>query len=146
MLSQFNVMTSKIRLDGLTECDVNSMVSDTFRTLPRLCQSLLQVVFRKTNDNPFFVLEFLQSLVNRGIVKFGLRERHWIWDEAKVSDENITDNVLYLLSNKINGLSESTQTALQCASCFGIKVDKSIAQKLSGNSKYINLPAALDDA
>eukprot|EP00804_Cyclotella_cryptica_P019416 CCRYP_006604-RB/>CCRYP_006604-RB protein AED:0.03 eAED:0.03 QI:114/1/1/1/1/1/5/168/1358 len=146
MLSQFNVPTSKIRLDGLTESDVNSMVSDAFRTLPRLCRSLSQVVFRKTNGNPYFVLEFLRSLVHRDIVKFCLRERRWKWDEAKVSAENITDNVLYLLSNKISGLSACTQTALKCASCFGIKIEKSIAQKLSCNSDYINLHSSLDDA
>eukprot|EP00804_Cyclotella_cryptica_P019420 CCRYP_006611-RA/>CCRYP_006611-RA protein AED:0.16 eAED:0.08 QI:0/0/0/1/0.75/1/5/0/1159 len=146
LLSQFNVKTSKIRLDGLTESDVNSMVSHAFRTLPRLCRSLSQVVFRKTNGNPYFVLEFLRSLVHREIVKFCLRERRWTWDEAKVSAENITDNVLYLLSNKINGLSACTQTALKCASCFGIKIEKSIAQKLSCHSDFINLHSSLDDA
>ena len=146
MLSQFNVLTSNIRLDGLTKNDVNSMVSDTFRTLPRLCRSLSQVVFRKTNGNPYFVLEFLRSLVHRDIVKFSLRERRWTWDEAIVSAENITDNVLYLLSNELNGLSESMQTALKCASCFGIKMEKSLVQKLSGHSNYINLQLTLDDA
>ncbi|KAL7516121.1 hypothetical protein ACHAWX_001173, partial [Stephanocyclus meneghinianus] len=103
-------------------------------------------VFRNTNGNPYFVLEFLRSLVHRDIVKFSLRERRWTWDEARVSAENITDNVLYLLSNALNSLSESTQAALKCASCFGIKIEKSIVQKLSGHSNYINLQSGLDDA
>eukprot|EP00804_Cyclotella_cryptica_P019177 CCRYP_021112-RB/>CCRYP_021112-RB protein AED:0.02 eAED:0.02 QI:21/1/1/1/1/1/4/1110/1196 len=145
MLSQFNVLTSKIHLDGLTEKDVNFMVSDALGALPRLCRSLSHLVYRKTNGSPYFVLEFLRSLVDRDVVQFSLREKRWIWDDAKVCAENITDNVLYLLSNKLNSLSECMQTALKCASCFGIKMDKTIAQQLSGYSKHHNLQSALDD-
>jgi predicted ATPase len=146
MLSHFNVLTTKIRLDGLAESEVNSMISDALGILPRVCRTLSQVVFRKTKGNPYFVVEFLRSLVQRKIVKFCLREKRWLWNEAEVCAENITDNVLYLLSKELNGLSENTQTALKCASCFGIRIDKLIAQKLSAHSNYINLQSALEDA
>jgi predicted ATPase len=56
MLTNFNVPYTNIRLDDLTESDVNSMISDTLGLFPRLCRSLSQVVFRKTNGNPFFVM------------------------------------------------------------------------------------------
>ncbi|KAL3799465.1 hypothetical protein HJC23_013920 [Cyclotella cryptica] len=146
MLTQFNVTTCKIHLNGLAESDVNAIISDALGTLPRLCTSLSQVVSRKTHGNPYYVLEFLRSIVGRDIVRFSLRERRWIWDDAKVYEENITENVLHQLSDKLKGVPENILTALKCASCFGIRIEKSIAQILSTNSKYIDLHAALDGA
>lgn len=146
MLSHFNVMTSKIHLNGLAESDVNSLVSDALGTLPRLSRSLSQVVFRKTYGNPYYVLEFFRSLILRDLVQFSLRERRWIWDHEKICEQNITDNVLHLLSNKLKSISESTQTALKCASCFGMAIDKTITKQLSANLKFFNLSADLDSA
>jgi hypothetical protein len=54
-LSAFNVPLNTIHLDGMPEEDVNTMISDAMGMLPRLCRSLSQLVFRKTNGNPFFV-------------------------------------------------------------------------------------------
>jgi predicted ATPase len=146
MLSQFNVTTSRIHLNGLAETEVNSMISDALATLPRVCRSLSHLVFRKTNGNPYYVLEFLRSLIHRDLVQFSLRERRWIWDHAKVYEETITDNVLHLLSNKLSSISECMQTALKCASCLGIQIDKVIAKQLSGYWRFVNLHAALDNA
>ena len=61
-LSNFNVPLNTVHLDGMSEEDVNSLVSDTLGMLPRLCQRLSQIVFRKTKGNPFFVATFLRSL------------------------------------------------------------------------------------
>jgi predicted ATPase len=139
MLSQLKIPTSKIRLDGLIEDDVNSMISNALGILPRLSKPLARQVYRKTNGNPYFVQEFLRSLVDLEKVQFSLRDRRWIWDDTEVSKENITENVLHLLSIKINGLCQGVQTALKVASCFGSRVDKVIVQQLSESGQYTNL-------
>ena len=54
-LSAFDVPLSTLHLDGIPEDDINAMISGTLGMFPRLCRSLSQLVFRKTNGNPFFV-------------------------------------------------------------------------------------------
>jgi hypothetical protein len=61
-LTALQVPLNTIHLDGITEDDVGSLVSDSLGMLPRLCWSLAQVVFHKTEGNPFFVRMFLRSL------------------------------------------------------------------------------------
>ncbi|KAL3795112.1 hypothetical protein ACHAW5_010399 [Stephanodiscus triporus] len=43
---------------------------------------------------------------------------------------DVTDNVLYLLSSKMSGLSPSIQSALKIAACFGIKIREAVVAVL----------------
>ena len=62
-LTNFDVPVNIIGLDsGLDESDVNLQVSESLCMLPRLCQTLSEIVFRKTEGNPFFVQIFIRSL------------------------------------------------------------------------------------
>lgn len=61
-LQKFHVPLTEIYLGGITESEVNELVSESLGMLPRLCQSLSQIVFRKTKGSPLFVQSFLQSL------------------------------------------------------------------------------------
>jgi len=144
-LSTSEVMPSMLSLSGIGPSDVNSMISDTLGIFPRLCKGLSDVVFRKTNGNPFFTLEFLHSLINRDLVQYSLRDKSWKWDLNQISAENIADNVLHLLARKMNVLSESNQTALKVASCFGSSISVAIVRKLSSTPQYSSLQRTLDE-
>ena len=61
-LSNFGVPVNSVQLGGLGERDFNLLISESLGMLPRLCQSLSRIVFRKTEGNPFFVQTFLRSL------------------------------------------------------------------------------------
>lgn len=61
-LAAFNVPVNTVHLRGMSEREVNSLVSDSLGMLPRTCQYLSRVVYRKTEGNPFFVQTFLRSL------------------------------------------------------------------------------------
>eukprot|EP00804_Cyclotella_cryptica_P001010 CCRYP_012361-RA/>CCRYP_012361-RA protein AED:0.06 eAED:0.06 QI:298/1/0.66/1/1/1/3/12/1416 len=144
-LSASEVSSSVIRLNGISANDVNSMISDTLGVFPRLCKDLSDVVFRKTNGNPFFTLEFLRSLITQNLVQYSLRDKCWKWNLNEINAENITDNVLHLLTRKMNVLSESNQTALKVASCFGSIISIDVVRKLSSTSKYSSLQTTLDE-
>eukprot|EP00804_Cyclotella_cryptica_P020612 CCRYP_003442-RB/>CCRYP_003442-RB protein AED:0.05 eAED:0.05 QI:255/1/1/1/1/1/3/704/1362 len=146
VLSKINIPFTTIHLDGMPENDVKSMISDALGIVPRLCRSLSCAVHRKTKGNPFFVREFLRTLVDRNLVTYSLRERRWIWDVDKINAEQITDNVLHLISLKMNLLSNDRQRALKAVSCFGMKVKISIVNDLSTTQQYLNLQAAVNDA
>ena len=54
--------------------------------------------------NPLFA-------VDKGMLTYSLRERSWSWDIDKINTENITPNVLDLLSSKMAYLSENIQVS-----------------------------------
>ena len=60
--------------------------------------------------------------------------------------ENITDNVLYLLSSKMDVLSTEVQMALKVISSFGIKVDEKIVHYLSRTDEYYNIMTGIEEA
>jgi predicted ATPase len=104
------------------------------------------IVFRKTKGSPFFIREFLCTLVDNDLVKYSLREKRWTWDVDSIAAQPITGNVLQLISKKMNSLSNDIQNALKVVSCFGMKLLSSIVKDLSGNSKFQTLQDCIDDA
>ncbi|KAL7520532.1 hypothetical protein ACHAWX_005256 [Stephanocyclus meneghinianus] len=145
MMPLFNVSKSDIHLDGIPIDDLNSMLADTLRIFPRLCKTLSSLVYQKTRGNPFFALEFLRSLIDRNLVSYSLRDKRWRWDVDRVSAEDITDNVLFLLTSKITGLPEDVQIALKVAACFGSGVNVAVVEELSATPRYQDLKMTLDD-
>jgi hypothetical protein len=109
MLSLFDVPFHNTHLDGMPESEVNGMISDALRMLPRMCQSLSQAVFRKTKGNPFFVWTFLRTLHEKGLLTFSLREKCWIWDADDIFAQNITQNVLELLTATMVNVPQNVQ-------------------------------------
>jgi len=60
--------------------------------------------------------------------------------------ENITDNVFFLLSRKMNVLSTEVQMALRGLSSFGIKVDEKIVHYLSCTEEYSGIMTGIEEA
>ncbi|KAL7543351.1 hypothetical protein ACHAXR_012671 [Thalassiosira sp. AJA248-18] len=145
-LSASGIPTTKLSLEGLNPEDLNTLVSDAMGMFPRICEPLSDIVYQKTKGNPFFVLEFLRSLVDGGLLKYNAKKRRWVWEEDRISSMDITGNVLYLLSSKMNGLSENIQSALKVAACFGIKIKESVVGYLSTDSDYSNIHDGLEQA
>ena len=78
----------------------------------------------------------------QGLLTYSLIERCWIWDVLEIVNENITPNVIDLLSDKMARLSQDGQNSLKLASCFGTRVHFDTVQELSCFSSYYTL---LDD-
>jgi predicted ATPase len=143
-LRSFGVPTAMLSLEGLNPNDLNTMISDALCMFPRISEPLSDIVFQKTKGNPFFVLAFMRSLVDRGLLEYSVNSRRWVWDEDDVSSMDITGNVLYLLSSKMSGLSTSTQTALKVAACFGIKTKESVVATLGIDPEHSHIRDELD--
>jgi predicted ATPase len=126
-------------LEGLQPTDLNTMISDALCVFPRISEPLSDIVFQKTKGNPFFVLAFLRSLVERGLLNYNINLRRWLWDEDDVSAMDVTGNVLHLLSFKMTGLSTSIQSTLKTAACFGIKIDQGVVALLGIDPEYADI-------
>jgi predicted ATPase len=122
------------------------MISDALCVFPRISEPFSDIIYQKTKGNPFFVLAFLKSLVDRGLLEYSVSTRRWVWDEDDISSMDVTGNVLYLLSPKMSGLSTRIQSALKVAACFGIKIKQSVVAALGLDPEHSDISDRLEHA
>ena len=139
-----NVRTTKVSLTGLGREDLNTMISDALCLYPRICMPLSDIVFQKTKGSPFFVLEFMQSLMSRSLLQYNFHQKRWVWNEDIIRAEEITDNVLHLLSTKMNRLDELQVMVLKVMACFGTRTDESVIGYLSESTEYSGIRDGLE--
>ena len=59
----------------------------------------------KTQGNPFFVRQFLRTLGEKKLLAFDPEAARWVWDIARIEQEQISDNVVELVTERIGRLS-----------------------------------------
>ncbi|AUT01498.1 serine/threonine protein kinase [Nostoc sp. CENA543] len=101
--------------------DVNQLVSDTLHTDISRTQPLTDLLFAKTQGNPFFLKQLLKALQQENLLRFNFIEASWQWDTQQIQSIDITDNVVELMVNQIQKLSTATQNILKLAACIGDK-------------------------
>jgi predicted ATPase len=111
-----------IHLNNLNEADLIELLASCFQIQNgEHVRSLVGVVYRKTNGNPFFVIQCLRLMEQRGLLFFS--ENQWQWRSDLVySKIDISDNVVDVVKGKIKVMSEEQQKALTRAACFGATV------------------------
>ena len=118
-----NVKVNQLVLTELNLSDINQLISDTLSCSPTESLPLAELVQKKTSGNPFFINEFLKSLWNRQLINFDHQFHRWQWSISQIQDCDITDNVVILMTKKIQSLSDRTQQLLQIAACIGNQFD-----------------------
>ncbi|WP_392533751.1 AAA family ATPase [Nostoc sp. C117] len=108
-----------INLTPLSQLQVNQLVADTLKYPETLAWSLSQLIYQKTQGNPFFTTQFLKSLHHDGLIQFDFELSCWQCDIAQVKTQAITDDVVSFMSFQLRKLPPSTQKVLQLAACIG---------------------------
>ncbi len=85
--------------------------SDQTEMLAKLCSE-------KTGGNPFFLLQFIKSLQDDGLINFNRQERKWEVELDQITHRNVTDNVVDLVVREIAGLPQRTTEILKLAACI----------------------------
>lgn len=115
--------------DGNTEwmtlqpLSIDNVISLTSRAIRREeidVRDLAWLIHRKTGGNSFFILRFIEELVSRDLVEYSIQSLRWEFDVAKVSSETqLCDNVLQLVSGKVEAMTPTDQAMLTTASALG---------------------------
>ena len=58
----------------------------------------------KTQGNPFFVRQFLRMLEEKKLLAFDPGAARWTWQVDRIEQEQITDNVADLVTERIGRL------------------------------------------
>ena len=122
-LKSAGATVQSVTLKPLTKKHIVQFVTDILKRSPSEVESLAQIVKEKTNGNPFFVIQFLKVLLSEEILKFDDERGGWNYDETRIPDLDITDNVVDLMTRKIKKLSDSAQGVVKLAACIGSTFD-----------------------
>ncbi|MEH2047837.1 trifunctional serine/threonine-protein kinase/ATP-binding protein/sensor histidine kinase [Nostoc sp.] len=118
-IQAFGATVEELLLKPLATPHITQLVTDTFNCESSQAEPLADLLFQKTQGNPFFLTQLLKVLHQDNLLTFDYRSGFWKWDLNKIQSQAITDNVVDLMVNKIQRLSEPTQQVLQLAACVG---------------------------
>ncbi len=148
-----------ITLQPLSLFYLNQLVADTLNCEFLLAQPLTELVYKKTQGNPFFATQFLKSLYDDGQItfdppgsptplssplgKWGQREvaGGWQCDIAQVKALALTDDVVEFMALQLQKLSAQTQNMLKLAACIGAQFDLNTLAIISENSAEVTATA-----
>ncbi|MEG4862684.1 MULTISPECIES: AAA family ATPase [unclassified Microcoleus] len=120
-----------ITLQQLRLADLNQLVADTLICDLSLAQPLTELVYQKTQGNPFFSTQFLKALHEDGQIIFnppqsslskGGSQGGWQCDINQVKFADASD-VVEFMAAQLQKLPAETQDVLKLAACIGAQFD-----------------------
>jgi len=121
-------------LQPLELAHVTALLADTLRHSPEQLAPLARLVHAKTQGNPFFLGQFLETLVQERQLAFDGQAGAWRWDLPGIAAAQVTANVVELVADKLRRLAPSTQRLLMLAACIGHQFELGVLSSLDGRS------------
>jgi PAS domain S-box-containing protein len=128
----------QISLAPLTREDLGQLIGDSLHCEAAHANSLIQLVYEKTNGNPLFAIQFVTALTEEQLLIFDNSSMQWTWDLQRIRGKGYTNNVVDLVVSKLKRLAAPTQGALQLLACLGsAATDALLAAAYDGPSEQI---------
>lgn len=124
-IAQSAIKIEEIKLVNLSLFQVNELLSETLSVASIQTEALAEVIINKTQGNPYFTYQFINSLYDEGLVKFNwensieLKKPDWEWNLQGINAKFISNNVVDFLVGKIIELPEEVTQTLKSAACIG---------------------------
>lgn len=109
----------QIALQPLGIQDTTHLLTDTFHASVAESEPLAELIHTKTQGNPFFINQLLQSLYQDKLFLFDRDLGRWQWETERIKQVDITNNVVDLMIKSLARLDETTQKVLTLAACIG---------------------------
>jgi len=133
-------LATRVLLARLSRADTGALVAALFDE-ERISDEFVQVLFRETEGNPFFVEEVVKSLIEQGYI---YREHH-AWQRKQIDDLVIPQSVKEAIGRRLNRLTENCVDALRAAAALG-KVFPFVELRAVVTTSEDQLLDALDEA
>ncbi|QIR36434.1 AAA family ATPase [Tolypothrix sp. PCC 7910] len=122
-IAKAKAKVNTITLKPLSQQSLNQLVADTLHCAAILAQPLTELIYQKTQGNPFFTTQFLKALHQDGLITFDSQTRYWQCDITQVSAAALTDDVVQFMAQQLQKLPVETQEVLKLAACIGNQFD-----------------------
>lgn len=128
-------LVSTLSVKPLDSAAVGAFIADTLSQPPADCSDLVELLFGRTEGNPFHLTQLLAALHEDGAIHFDRQHHCWQYDIGGVRNWRITDTIVDLLTERIERLTPQAQSALQVASCIGNSFDLEMLVLVMGISR-----------
>ena len=126
-LKQAGIKIETIALQPLTQANINQLVADTLSCDRAYAKPLTDLVYLKTQGNPFFTTQFLKTLHQEGFIQFHVVDESsqggWQCDLSQIKLQSLTDDVVAFMAQQLQKLPQNTQAMLKLAACIGSQFD-----------------------
>lgn len=124
-----------INLQNLQQADVHCLVKDALNDSPGL-DNVSRLVYEKTHGNAFFLVQLLNDLYEKSVITFCPIKQHWIWRQEDIESRKVADNVVKLMSEKIQKLPENAQRSIIYSSCIGYRFELATLAAIQGKPAH----------
>ena len=139
-LRKTGARVTALQLEPLSLDEVRQLVADT---LPgaggEVIEPLSALAREKTGGNPFFLLQFLRTLNQDGLL-VRTPEGPWSWNAEATRARGYSDNVVDFMAGKLRQLPMGTQHLLRLAACAG----NSFPLQMLGLLSHLPEPSAVE--
>ncbi|MBW4495623.1 MAG: AAA family ATPase [Oscillatoria princeps RMCB-10] len=126
-----NITLQPLQLSHVSQLVADTLHDETARSLP-----IAELVFNKTQGNPFFLTQLLQTLHSEKLLTFDYSAGLWQWDIKHIQAIGITDyNVVELIARNIQKLPAESQKVLKLAACIGDKFNLDVLATVNEKSE-----------
>ncbi|MEA5486481.1 MULTISPECIES: PAS domain S-box protein [Pseudanabaena] len=113
---------NKITLQALSQDDIHQWIADTLICDLPSALPLTELVYQKTEGNPFFSMQLLKALYEEKSITFNWDLHNWHCDIAKARLTH-ADDVVEFMASQLQKLPLDTQDVLKVAACIGAQFD-----------------------
>ena len=141
-----STVTNPIVIKPLNRQYVSQLVTETLtddpladsRDLKNRVSGLAELLFNKTQGNPFFLTQLLKTLYSENLLIYDADTGSWQWDIAQIQACGIQDNsVVKLIARNIQKLPPTTQHVLKLAACIGNKFNLEVLAIANSTSTVV---------
>ena len=118
-----DILPRRIHLPPLDIAAVAQLVTETLHCQYANAATLAELLITKTGGNPYFLNAFLTTLYVDRLFTFDYGAGQWVWDLDHIQAQEMTGNVVELLTRKVQRLPPETQETLKLAACIGSRFD-----------------------
>ena len=109
----------RLFLGSLDQSSLLQFLADCLRVNQADVMGLEGLIREKTDGNPFFVIEFLKTLQHDDLLSLDRARGQWTFRLEAIAASATTDNVVTLMTQRIQRLSPDAQHVLRLAACIG---------------------------
>ena len=118
---------SSLSLSDLDLTSLDRLLSALLTSGSQETESLSEIVLRRTNGNPYYIVQFIHALELSEMLWFSQDRGMWEWDLERIqADTTVSENVGELLISRIQNLPDEVQFVLKVASCLGHRFESSL--------------------
>lgn len=117
--SQLNMDINRIDLLPFSLEQTTAFIRDTFNSDEFMVRELAEILFLKTQGNPFFIIQSLYLLYASRAIHSGGSGK-WMWQKSSCHD--LMNDVVDLMVSKMHMLSTESQHIIKAAACIDTRV------------------------